>query len=88
MFHLPRYPPCAPSPCTALKCCAGGYKYMWPELVGQSGEKAKMTIERENPNVGVALLRAGDMRLKDFCCNRVFVYLHSDGTVIRVPKIG
>ncbi|KAL1220226.1 Proteinase inhibitor [Cardamine amara subsp. amara] len=88
MFHLPRYPPCVSGSCTDLECCAGGYKYMWPELVGETGEKAKMTIEKENPNVGVAFLRSGDRRIEDFCCNRVFVYLNSHGTVTRSPKIG
>ncbi|EOA32242.1 hypothetical protein CARUB_v10015502mg [Capsella rubella] len=82
------YPPCLVTACEDPECCANGKKCRWPELVGKSGEVAKMTIERENPNVLAILLHAGDGRISDFCCNKVFVVLDIHGHVSTIPKIG
>ncbi|ESQ45901.1 hypothetical protein EUTSA_v10011055mg [Eutrema salsugineum] len=88
MAHFLRYPPCESSGCTDPRCCALGGKFEWPELVGKSGEIAKMTIERENPNVLGFIMPYGTLRIEDFCCNRVFIVVGSKGHVVMIPKIG
>ncbi|AEE78212.1 putative proteinase inhibitor I13, potato inhibitor I [Arabidopsis thaliana] len=85
---MSRYPPCWSGSCEDPECCAIGKKYRWPELVGKNGQLAKMTIERENPNVLAIVLRYGEKRIENFCCNRVFVYLGSNGQVADAPMIG
>ncbi|ESQ45900.1 hypothetical protein EUTSA_v10011127mg [Eutrema salsugineum] len=79
MAHLHPYPPCESSGCTDPKCCALGEKFEWPELVGENGEMAKMTIERENPNVSGFILPYGRKRIEDFCCNKVFYLCRFQG---------
>ncbi|XP_019085869.1 PREDICTED: proteinase inhibitor [Camelina sativa] len=82
------YPPCWSGACEDPECCARGKKCRWPELVGKSGEIAKMTIERENQNVLAIVLRARDGRIDNFCCNRVFVGIDTNGNVLITPQIG
>ncbi|KAL4581115.1 hypothetical protein LXL04_017324 [Taraxacum kok-saghyz] len=66
--------------------CPG--KSLWPELVGLTGEEAKRTIERENPHVNAIVLLDGTPTTKDFWCDRVWVWVDSNGVVIRPPAIG
>ncbi|TYK08123.1 protease inhibitor HPI-like [Cucumis melo var. makuwa] len=66
---------------------AGG-NYRWPNLVGKPWQYAKKIIEGELPRVGVVVLRKGAVRIFDFCCNRVFVYIDDSGIVAKVPVIG
>ncbi|KAK8693965.1 hypothetical protein V6N13_071535 [Hibiscus sabdariffa] len=62
-------------------------KSSWPELVGTNGERAKATIERENPNVGAIVLRDGTPVTRDFRCDRVWVWVDANGRVVRTPII-
>ncbi|KAK8565321.1 hypothetical protein V6N13_020442 [Hibiscus sabdariffa] len=69
-----------------MSSCPG--KNSWPELVGTNGESAKTTIERENPNVGAIVVRDGTPVITDFRCDRVWVWVNSNGRVVRAPTIG
>ncbi|XP_076883705.1 inhibitor of trypsin and hageman factor-like [Bidens hawaiensis] len=62
-------------------------KNSWPELVGEKGEVAKATIEKENPLVYAVILE-GDSATSDFGNNRVRVWVNSEGLVIITPVIG
>ncbi|TYG93894.1 hypothetical protein ES288_A11G147100v1 [Gossypium darwinii] len=66
--------------------CPG--KNSWPELVGKDGEGAKTTIERENSNVDAIVLLDGTPVTRDFRCDRVWVWVDSNGHVVRPPTIG
>ncbi|KAI9116319.1 hypothetical protein K1719_012486 [Acacia pycnantha] len=66
--------------------CRG--KSSWPELVGVEGERAEATIERENDLVDAIIVEEGSSVITDFRCDRVWVWVNSDGIVSRVPKIG
>ncbi|KAE8009085.1 hypothetical protein FH972_005539 [Carpinus fangiana] len=84
----PRYPPCVSDFCTSPLCCAQGYKYQWPKLVGKSKQQAKAVIEKDNPLVRVVVLPPGAIGLGDFCCNRVYLYVDRNGKTISVPRVG
>ena len=66
--------------------CEG--KLSWPELDGVRGDKAKETIERENPGVNAIIVEEGSLVPADFRCDRVWVWVNSKGIITRVPKIG
>ncbi|KAK4256382.1 hypothetical protein QN277_009256 [Acacia crassicarpa] len=66
--------------------CRG--KSSWPELVGVEGERAEAAIERENNLVDAIIVEEGSSVTTDFRCDRVWVWVNSDGIVTRVPKIG
>ncbi|XWS07971.1 hypothetical protein CRYUN_Cryun41cG0036800 [Craigia yunnanensis] len=66
--------------------CQG--KRSWPELLGTKGEEAAATIERENPNVDAEIVLEGTYVLQVFLCNRVWVWVDTNGIVTRVPTIG
>ncbi|KAH1063252.1 hypothetical protein J1N35_028239 [Gossypium stocksii] len=68
-----------------MSSCLG--KNSWPELVGKDGEAAKTTIERENPNVHAIVLLDGTPVSLDFRCDRVRVFVDSNGHVVRPPVI-
>ncbi|XP_028780813.1 proteinase inhibitor-like, partial [Neltuma alba] len=63
-------------------------KSSWPELVGQKGEIAEATIERENPLVDAIIVDEGSGVITDFRCDRVWVWVNCDGIVTQIPKIG
>ncbi|XWS65489.1 hypothetical protein CRYUN_Cryun05aG0117200 [Craigia yunnanensis] len=84
----PHYPPCASGFCTDPACCSHEHKFSWPELVGMNGEVAKSQIEKDNPEVSVSILTPGRGGFADFCCNRVYVVVDSNGNVIKTPTIG
>ncbi|OIW01797.1 hypothetical protein TanjilG_03935 [Lupinus angustifolius] len=65
--------------------CKG--KSSWPELVGVQGTEAEATIERENPLVDAIVLLEGTPVTKDFRCDRVWVWVDTNGIVIKVPII-
>ncbi|KAD3338341.1 hypothetical protein R6Q59_027011 [Mikania micrantha] len=65
--------------------CRG--KNSWPELVGADGEAAAATIERQNPRVNAIVILDGTSTTKDLRCDRVWVWVNSDGVVIRTPII-
>ncbi|XVF00248.1 hypothetical protein REPUB_Repub03eG0268600 [Reevesia pubescens] len=69
----PPYPPCVSGSCTDAGCCSHGHKFRWPNLLGTNGQKAKATIEMDNPEVTVVILTPGRVGLPDFCCNRVYI---------------
>ncbi|KAD3338338.1 hypothetical protein E3N88_33859 [Mikania micrantha] len=62
-------------------------KNSWPELVGADGEAAAATIERQNPRVNAIVILDGTGTTRDFRCDRVWVWVNSDGVVIRTPII-
>ncbi|KAL0446281.1 UNVERIFIED_CONTAM: Glu S.griseus protease inhibitor [Sesamum latifolium] len=66
--------------------CQG--KSSWPELLGQPGDVAVATIERENPLVTAIIVPPGTDVTADFRCDRVWVYIDDNGNVVRVPTIG
>ncbi|CAL0321137.1 unnamed protein product [Lupinus luteus] len=66
--------------------CKG--KSSWPELVGVQGTEAEATIEKENPLVDAIVLLEGTPVTKDFRCDRVWVWVDTNGIVIKVPTIG
>ena len=64
-------------------------KTSWPELVGQKGEVAAATIERENKNVHHAIVVLdGSKVTMDFRCDRVWVWVSKNGIVNHVLQIG
>ncbi|KAF8033410.1 hypothetical protein BT93_D2118 [Corymbia citriodora subsp. variegata] len=75
------FPPCY------SHCCHPG-KSSWPELIRQNAEKAKATIQRENPLVTAVIILPGERRIENYCCNRVFVWADDNGNVSSVPVIG
>ncbi|CAL2225077.1 unnamed protein product [Prunus armeniaca] len=66
--------------------CQG--KDTWPELLGAQGTDAEATIERENSSVDAQIVLEGTPVPKDFRCDRVRVWVNTDGIVTRVPRIG
>ncbi|KAL6529185.1 hypothetical protein OROGR_014808 [Orobanche gracilis] len=64
------------------------YKTDWPELVGSRGHHCKVTIERDNPTVTVIFVPPPGYMDRDFCCNRVYVFLDDNGICLFAPKIG
>ncbi|KAI7726525.1 hypothetical protein M8C21_016215 [Ambrosia artemisiifolia] len=66
--------------------CKG--KNSWPELVGERGVDAAATIERENRRVDAVVIPEGSFVTADFRCDRVRVWVNSNGVVVRTPSIG
>ncbi|CAL0321138.1 unnamed protein product [Lupinus luteus] len=66
--------------------CKG--KSSWPELVGVQGTEAEATIERENPLVDAIIVLDGSIVTADVRCDRVRVWVNTNGIVIKVPTIG
>ncbi|CAB4292254.1 unnamed protein product [Prunus armeniaca] len=66
--------------------CQG--KNRWPELLGAQGTVAEAKIERENPSVDAQIVPEGSVVTADFRCDRVRVWVDTDGIVTRVPSIG
>ncbi|KAE9589751.1 hypothetical protein Lal_00021523 [Lupinus albus] len=66
--------------------CKG--KSSWPELVGLQGTEAEATIESENPLVDAIVLLEGTPVTKDFRCDRVWVWVDTNGIVKKIPIIG
>ncbi|CAL8989888.1 unnamed protein product [Prunus brigantina] len=66
--------------------CQG--KNRWPELLGAQGTVAEATIERENSLVDAQIVLEGTPVTRDFRCDRVRVWVDTDGIVTRVPSIG
>ncbi|KAL6970525.1 hypothetical protein U1Q18_030223 [Sarracenia purpurea var. burkii] len=63
-------------------------KNSWPELVGEQGETAAATIERENPLVTAQILLDPSPTIRNFDCTRVWVWVDDKGFVTRTPVIG
>ncbi|KAJ7954760.1 Proteinase inhibitor [Quillaja saponaria] len=66
--------------------CQG--KSSWPELKGTEGDVAARTIERENRFVDAQIVLEGAIVTPDFRCDRVRVWVDTNGIVTRVPQIG
>ncbi|KAL3835446.1 hypothetical protein ACJIZ3_010182 [Penstemon smallii] len=88
MPHKNPFPPCASFPCADPKCCAQGYKYTWPNVLGLDSQRAKDIILKDNPLVTVVFVHKGDIVVDDFCCNRVQVHVNEKEKVVHVPSIG
>ncbi|KAG6427748.1 hypothetical protein SASPL_111995 [Salvia splendens] len=68
--------------------CPGVGKISWPELVGVAGDSAVATIEKENPSVDAVVITPDDAYLPALYCDRVLVFVDSNGIVERVPNVG
>ncbi|KAF1860583.1 hypothetical protein Lal_00021627 [Lupinus albus] len=66
--------------------CKG--KSSWPELVGVQGTEAEATIERENNLVDAIIVLEGTIVITDFRCDRVWVWVDTNGIVKKIPTIG
>ncbi|KFK36788.1 hypothetical protein AALP_AA4G170800 [Arabis alpina] len=66
--------------------CPG--KNSWPELVGTNGDYAASVIERENSKVNAIVILDGTPVITDFRCDRVWVRVNRNRTVVKVPKAG
>ncbi|KAK9699202.1 hypothetical protein RND81_08G159600 [Saponaria officinalis] len=64
---------------------ASGHKHEWPELIGKDSIEAKRIIESENPYVHVFFLPSGDIRIFDYCCDRVIINVSKLGGVVVAP---
>ncbi|KAK3172188.1 hypothetical protein Dsin_033200 [Dipteronia sinensis] len=64
-----------------------GGKGSWPELLGAQGVVAAATIKRENPLVSVQFVPEGSLVTTDFVCNRVRVWVDTEGIVIEAPRL-
>ncbi|KAI9087457.1 hypothetical protein K1719_030597 [Acacia pycnantha] len=58
--------------------CRG--KDSWPGLVGEGGQRAEATIERENRWVKVIIVVEGSFVTADFRCDRVRVWVNRQGS--------
>ncbi|GKV37401.1 hypothetical protein SLEP1_g45435 [Rubroshorea leprosula] len=86
----PPYPPCVNDDCTTRPCCAGEYKYAWPELVGKKWPEAEATINGDNPYVTCIVIDKAMKGFGDFCCNRVYLYVDiqgPNGVVKLIPQV-
>ncbi|KAK9057365.1 hypothetical protein SSX86_022200 [Deinandra increscens subsp. villosa] len=64
-------------------------KSSWPELVGARGSRATARIESENSRVdAIVVVEGRDSVTFDFRCDRVWVWVNSNGVVLRTPVIG
>lgn len=68
-------------------------KNVWPEVVGQSGEKAQEAILADDPSASVTVIHApGGAVPKDLAQvrvgSRVRVYVDDAGLVVEAPKRG
>ncbi|CAI0424254.1 unnamed protein product [Linum tenue] len=72
---------------SSISDCRG--KTTWPELLGAAGREAADTIERENPNVNAVIVLDSPETVVtgDFRCDRVRVWVDTNGIVTRVPII-
>ncbi|KAI3925611.1 hypothetical protein MKW98_001465 [Papaver atlanticum] len=77
------YPPCAGGN-------PGSKRVTWPHLVGKPAAVAKAIIEREHPEVTAVIIPRYQIRIDDFCANRVWLDVNDDRrrTVAVVPMIG
>ncbi|KAI9086970.1 hypothetical protein K1719_031131 [Acacia pycnantha] len=83
------YPPCESYPCSNRQCCAGTYRYRWPELVGEDAEAATRVINKTNPGVTVVKIFENESTTCDFCCNRVRIIVQrSTNKVVSLPQVG
>ncbi|KAK7268795.1 hypothetical protein RIF29_21504 [Crotalaria pallida] len=71
-----------------MSFCSGSGKSSWPELVGKPGTEAVATIQKENPNVHAYIIPPGVLINPDIRCDRVWVFVNSNGLVRSIPKIG
>ncbi|KAH7522162.1 hypothetical protein FEM48_Zijuj07G0109000 [Ziziphus jujuba var. spinosa] len=65
--------------------CPG--KNSWPELLGTEGKAAVEIIERENPNVKASIVLEGSFVTADIRCDRVRVWVNTNGIIISVPNV-
>ncbi|KAL8148821.1 hypothetical protein AgCh_005987 [Apium graveolens] len=69
--------------------CSGIRKSSWPELLGVYGKVAAAIISRNNPNLGVQIIKEGTVvSAQDYRCDRVRVWVNNFGIVTLVPRVG
>ncbi|KAG6430789.1 hypothetical protein SASPL_108862 [Salvia splendens] len=68
--------------------CPDVGKSSWPELVGVTGDSAVATIEKENPSVDAVVITPDDSYPLAIFCDRVLVFVDSNGIVEKVPTVG
>jgi len=60
----------------------------WLELVGKTGEEAKVVVLKGNPMVRVEIVPDGGTLPDNVDEGRVIIYVDAEGKVTRVPSIG
>ncbi|XP_073100427.1 proteinase inhibitor-like [Elaeis guineensis] len=76
---------CRRSPDPGGEACPG--KKAWPELVLKKADVAVSTIESENRYIdNIQVVRQRPPQVE--CCNRVFVVVDDQDTVVEIPYIG
>ncbi|KAL7608866.1 hypothetical protein Lser_V15G14013 [Lactuca serriola] len=63
-------------------------KTSWPELVGEDGECAIMTIEKENTLVNAQTIIEGTAIPEIYRCDRVLVWINEHDIVVSSPMVG
>lgn len=63
-------------------------KTSWPELVGEEGECAVNTIEKENDLVNARVIAEGTFIPEIYICDRVLVWVNENGVVVSTPTVG
>lgn len=60
----------------------------WPELVGKRYDEAKATIEKENPDLNVSMVRPGQPMTRDYRADRVRIMVDDHDIVKEIPSVG
>ena len=73
---------------TRICYCIFAGKTSWPELVGEEGECAVTTIEKENKLVNAQIIAEGTIIIEIYICDRVLVWVNDNGIVVTTPVVG
>jgi Potato inhibitor I family len=60
----------------------------WPELVGKSGEEAKITLAEHHPALKVFVIPQSSMVTMDYNVHRVRLFVDDHGVITQVPRVG
>jgi len=79
--------------CLLLQLCATmssreSTAAQWPELVGKSGEEAKITLAEHHPALKVIVIPQNSIVTMDYSVYRVRLFVDDHGVVTQVPRVG
>ncbi|XP_020600240.1 subtilisin inhibitor-like [Phalaenopsis equestris] len=60
----------------------------WPDVVGLPAEEAERRIKEDNPKLRLQVVGPDGCVTADFVTDRVWIFVDSEGKVIRTPTIG
>ncbi|XP_020598985.1 subtilisin inhibitor CLSI-I-like [Phalaenopsis equestris] len=60
----------------------------WPEVVGLTAEEAEKRIKEDDPKLRLQVVGPDRCVTADFVTDRVWIFVDSEGKVIRTPTIG